>query len=66
MYSNNIAGLLSATEPNESVGFQGIYVIDKAIQQGKALDIGFDISTPLWMPIRKEILEEASPVSPLM
>lgn len=52
MYSNNIAGLLSATEPNESVGFQGIYVIDKAIQQGRALDIGFDISTPLWMPIR--------------
>ena len=44
MYSNNIAGLLSATEPNESVGFQGIYVIDKAIQQGRALDIGFDIS----------------------
>ena len=51
MYSNNIAGLLSATEPNESVGFQGIYVIDKAIQQGRALDIGFDISTPLWMPL---------------
>lgn len=52
MYSNNIAGLLSVTKPNESVGFQGIYVIDKAIQQGRALDIGFDISTPLWMPIR--------------
>lgn len=55
MYSNNIAGLLSVTEPNESVGFQGIYVIDKAIQQGRALDIGFDISTPLWMPIRNTI-----------
>lgn len=53
MYSNNITGLLDATEPNESVGFQGIYVIEKAIQQGRALDIGFDISTPLWMPIRE-------------
>ena len=53
MYSNNIAGLLDKTEPSESVGFQGIYVIDKAIQQGRALDIGFDISTPRWwMPIR--------------
>ncbi len=55
MYSNNIAGLLSATESNEFVGFQGIYVIDKAIQQGRALDIGFDISTPLWMPIRNTV-----------
>lgn len=55
MYSNNIAGLLDKTEPDESVGFQGIYVIDKAIQQGRALDIGFDISTPLWMPIRNTI-----------
>lgn len=52
MYSNNIANLLDNTEHNESVGFQGIYVIDKAIQQGRALDIGFDISTPLWLPIR--------------
>ncbi len=52
MYSNNIASTLDATEPNESIGFQGIYVIDKAIQQGRALDIGFDISTPLWLPIR--------------
>lgn len=55
MYSNNITGLLDKTEPDESVGFQGIYVIDKAIQQGRALDIGFDISTPLWMPIRNTI-----------
>lgn len=62
MYSNNIADLLGATEPNESVGFQGIYVIDKAIQQGRALDICFDISTPFWTPIRKEILEEVSPL----
>lgn len=53
MYSNNVTGLLDKTEPDESVGFQGIYVIDKAIQQGRALDIGFDISTPRWwMPIR--------------
>lgn len=52
MYSTNIASKLNMTEPNESVGFQGIYVVDKAIQQGRALDIGFDISTPLWMPIR--------------
>lgn len=52
MYSNNVAGLLDKTEPNESVGFQGIYVIDKAIQQGRALDIGVDISKPQWAPIR--------------
>ena len=52
MYSNNVGGLLDKTEPDESVGFQGIYVIDKAIQQGRALDIGFDISTPQQFPIR--------------
>lgn len=52
MYSFNIGWLIENTSHDESIGFQGIYIIEKALQEGRAIDIGVDLNSVSWQNIR--------------
>ena len=48
IYSNNIGFIIDNVQPDESGGFQGIRIIQKALETGRALDIGVDLNSVGW------------------
>lgn len=48
MHSVTIGALIDEASPDSSTGFQGIYIIQKALETGRALDIGVDLSKAGW------------------
>ena len=48
MHSTNIGDIIDSTSPDSSTGFQGIYIIQKALETGRALDIGVNLSEVGW------------------
>ncbi len=50
IYSNNISYIIDDVQPDNSggCGFQGIHIIEKALETGRALDIGVDLNSVGW------------------